>query len=152
MRQGHWREFDLDTRTWTIPAERMKMRRGHKKPLSTAVISELRKLHQITGRRSLLFPLIKSPQKPLSDNTLNAAVRRISIGGGQMTSHGFRASASSFLNESGRWSPDAIEAELAYVGSNQIRNAYHRAQYWDERKEMTEWWGNRIQEALKAGE
>lgn len=80
---------------------------------------------------------------------MNQALRRMGFEKHEMTSHGFRASASSLLNESGKWSADAIEAELAHVGDNQVRRAYHRALYWDERVKMSKWWAKSIKKMLK---
>jgi integrase len=80
----------------------------------------------------------------MSENTLNGALRRMGFGKDEATSHGFRASASSLLNESGEFSADAIEAELAHVGSDEVRRAYHRALYWDERVQMAQWWADKI--------
>ena len=146
LRQAEWKEFDLEERTWSIPAGRMKMRRPHKKPLSNAAVDVLRDLHQLTGHRDLVFPSYQSPRRPMSENTLNHALRRMGYDKTQVTAHGFRASASSLLNESGKWNPDAIEAELAHVGADEVRKAYHRATYWDERVKMAEWWAGEILE------
>ena len=123
----------------------MKMRRPHKKPLSDAAVDVLQDLHTLTGHRDLVFPSYQSPRRPMSENTLNHALRRMGYDKTQVTAHGFRASASSLLNESGKWNPDAIEAELAHVGADEVRKAYHRATYWDERMEMCEWWANEIE-------
>ena len=140
MRLARWGEFDLGRATWTVPAERMKMRREHRKPLPTAAVAILRELHALTGHGDLAFPSLHASGRPLSENTLNAALRRLGFTKDEATSHGFRASASTLLNESGRWNPDAIEAELGHVGADAVRKAYHRALYWDERVRMAEWW------------
>ena len=144
LRQAEWKEFDLEAKTWSIPVERMKMRRPHKKPLSNAAVGVLKDLQTLTGHRDLVFPSYQSPRRPMSENTLNHALRRMGYDKTQVTAHGFRASASSLLNESGKWNPDAIEAELAHVGADEVRKAYHRASYWDERVLMAEWWSNEI--------
>jgi len=91
-----------------------------------------------------VFPSIHYPRRPLSENTLNAALRRLGFEQSEASAHGFRSSASSLLNESGRWHPDAIEAELGHVGADEVRRAYHRATYWDERRRMAEWWADEI--------
>lgn len=140
LRLAKWPEFDLEKAIWTIPAERTKMRRPHIKPLPASAVEILRNLKQHTGNHEFAFPSQLSPGKPISENTLNGALRRLGFSKEEHTSHGFRASASSLLNESGKWSADAIEAELAHVGADQVRSAYHRAQYWDERVRMAEWW------------
>lgn len=144
LRLASWDEFDLRKGIWTIPAERTKMRREHKKPLPNDAIKILRDLYQITGSRALAFPSVQSPLRPISENTLNAALRRMGFTKEEMTSHGFRATASTLLNESGRWNPDAIEAELGHVGADEVRRAYHRAAYWEERVNMAVWWAEQV--------
>ena len=148
LRQAEWAEFDFDNATWTVPAHRAKMRRVHRKPLSPAAIEILLDLRRLTGNRALVFPSIRSPLRPISENTLNGALRRLGYSQSEATSHGFRASASSLLNESGKWHPDAIEAELGHLGADQVRRAYHRAAYWDERVTMAEWWADEINAML----
>lgn len=148
LRQAEWVEFDLDRAVWTIPAKRTKMRREHRKPLSSLALEILLELRDITGNRQLVFPSYQNPERPLSENTMNAALRRLGFGKEEMTSHGFRASASTFLNESGLWSPDAIEAELAHVGADEVRRAYHRGLHWEERVRMAAWWAKEISSCL----
>lgn len=145
LRQAEWSEFDLEKAVWTIPASRTKMRREHRKPLSPLAVAVLFDLRNHSGNRRMAFPSIQSPERPLSENTMNAALRRMGFSQSEMTSHGFRASASSLLNESGQWSPDAIEAELGHVGADEVRRAYHRALYWDDRVRMAEWWATKIE-------
>jgi integrase len=148
LRLSQWSEFDLDKATWTIPAARAKMRREHVKPLSTPAVEILQSLHAHTGNYPFAFPSQLSPGKPISENTLNGALRRLGYQKTEHTSHGFRASASSLLNESGLWNRDAIEAELAHIGADQVRRAYHRAAYWDERVRMAKWWANNVYTAI----
>ena len=112
LRQAGWNEFDLEQRVWTIPATRSKMRREHRKPLPAPAVAILTELRAHSGNRAFAFPSVHKPQKPLSENTLNASLRRLGYTKDEATSHGFRATASTLLNESGKWSPDAIEAEL----------------------------------------
>lgn len=144
LRQAEWSEFDLEAGVWSIPATRAKMRREHKKPLPEQAVILLRELRSITGNGRLAFPAHTSMHRPLSENTLNAALRRMGFTKEQASAHGFRASASTLLNESGKWLPDAIEAELGHVESNAVRRAYHRAQYWDERVRMQAWWAEQV--------
>lgn len=146
LRLSLWEEFDLERATWTIPAERAKMRREHVKPLPALAIDVLQVLRAETGSNYRVFPSAISRDKPISENTLNQALRRMGFEKHQHTSHGFRSSASTLLNESGRWDQDAIEAELAHVGTNEVRRAYHRARYWDERVRMAAWWAAQIKE------
>ncbi|WP_444551241.1 tyrosine-type recombinase/integrase [Brucella vulpis] len=139
LRQSEWNEFDLENAVWIIPAERAKMRRPHKKPLPPLAIEILREQHNRTGDLRLVFPSSTSTERPISENTMNQALRRMGFSKDDATSHGFRATASTLLNESNTWSADAIEAELAHIGGNAVRRAYHRASYWDERVKMTAW-------------
>ncbi|MDX1292206.1 MAG: integrase arm-type DNA-binding domain-containing protein [Hyphomonas sp.] len=149
LRLALWDEFDLERGIWTIPAERMKMRREHTKPLAPMAVEILEQLRAETGSNYRVFPSLIARDKPISENTLNQALRRMGFTKEEHTSHGFRASASSLLNESGLWNEDAIEAELAHAGADQVRRAYHRARYWDERVKMAEWWANEINRFIK---
>lgn len=149
LRLAEWSEFDLEKATWTIPAPRTKMRREHRKPLSDAAVEIIWNLQQLIGHRSLVFPSVSSPKRPISENTLNASLRRMGFTKEEMTSHGFRATASTLLNESGKWNADAIEAELGHVGADEVRRAYHRAVYWEERVKMADWWAEQIGHMLE---
>ena len=140
VRHARWGEFDLENAIWIIPAERMKMRQPHKVPLPKRALELLSELRGLTGWCDLIFPSIKSPKRPMSENTMNAALRRMGYSGDEMTSHGFRATFSTIANESGKWNPDAIERALAHVETNKIRGAYARGQYWNERIELANWW------------
>lgn len=144
LRLSSWDEFNLSKRVWTIPKERTKMRKEHKKPLSGAAVDILKRLQTVTGNEPFVLVSQLSRGKPISENTLNGSLRRLGFAKDEMTSHGFRASASSLLNESGKWRADAIEAELAHMGADQVRKAYHRATYWDQRVEMAEWWAEEV--------
>jgi len=108
------------------------MRRAHRVPLPPQAIAILRALQRITGRGRLAFHSVRTIREPLSENTLNAALRRLGYGKDEMTSHGFRASASTLLNESGLWSAGAIERQLAHVEQNDVRRAYARGEHWNE--------------------
>ena len=151
LRFATWKEFDLDASVWTIPANRMKMRRPHRIPLAPQTIAILEELHTLTGQYELLFPGVRSPSRPLSENTLNAALRRLGYTNDDMSSHGFRAAASSLLNECGKWNADAIEAQLAHVEANAVRKAYARAEYWAERVEMMAYWADRLDKLRPGG-
>jgi integrase len=151
LRLATWKELDLDAGVWTIPANRMKMRRPHRIPLAPQTIAILEELRTLTGRYELLFPGVRSPSRPLSENTLNAALRRLGYAKDDMSSHGFRAAASSLLNECGKWNADAIEAQLAHVEANAVRKAYARAEYWAERVEMMAYWADRLDELRRGG-
>jgi len=141
LRAAEWPEFDLDKAVWTIPAPRMKMRRAHRVPLPKQAIAILRELKEITGE-TLVFPSVRSAARAISDGTLNAALRRLGYSKDQATAHGFRATASSLLNECGKWHPDAIERQLAHVENNDVRRAYARGEHWAERVRMMQWWAD----------
>jgi integrase len=145
LRQAEWSEFDLDGSMWTIPATRMKMRREHKKPLPADAVAILRDLHMLSGRGRMAFPSVQSVLRPMSENTLNSALRRMGFSSAEVSAHGFRATASTLLNECGKWQADAIEAELAHVGADEVRRVYHRASYWHERVRMAEWWSDEVE-------
>ncbi len=144
MRHATWAEFDLDEQTWRIPAERTKMRRPHRVPLPKQAITCLTELARFTGTGNLLFPSVRTTKKPISENTLNVALRRLGFGKDQVTSHGFRASFSTLANESGLWNSDAIERALGHIESNDVRRAYLRGEHWEERVRMATWWANEL--------
>jgi integrase len=142
LRFAEWKEFDLEGREWTIPAAHTKMRRQHRVPLPPQAVAVLQELQALTGKGFLLLPSIRTVREPISENTLNAALRRLGYGKDEMSSHGFRATASTLLNESGRWNPDVIERQLAHVEQNDVRKAYARGEHWAQRVEMGCWWAN----------
>jgi integrase len=150
LRTAEWSEFDLEKAVWSIAAEKMKMRRPHRVPLAPQVLAILRPLRGIS-RGQFLFPSIRSQQRCMSENTINAALRRLGFSKDQMTGHGFRSAASSMLNESGLWSADAIERQLAHVDADSVRRAYARADYWEERVRMMAWWADRCVEMKRGG-
>jgi len=151
LRAAEWAEFDLDAAIWEIPAGRMKMRKAHRIPLAARPVAILKELRRLTGQGKFLFPSVRSFARCMSENTLNAALRRMGFKNEDMTSHGFRASASSMLNESGLWNADAIERQLAHVDADSVRRAYARAEFWDERVKMMDWWANRCDEMRRGG-
>eukprot|EP01035_Chromulina_nebulosa_P004854 gene4854-6610_t len=130
---AEWKEIDLDAAVWRIPSSRMKMAREHVVPLSTQAVAILKEASALTAGKRFVFPSVRTPLRPMSENTLNAALRRLGYGQDEMTSHGFRSTASTLLNESGKWSPDAIERALAHGDSDTVRAAYHRGAHWAER-------------------
>jgi integrase len=142
LRMAEWTEIDLDGAVWRIPGSRMKMNREHVVPLSTQSVAILKQAQELTGSGRYAFPSIRTPLRPMSENTLNAALRRLGYSGDEMTSHGFRSTASTLLNESGKWSADAIERALAHSDTDAVRAAYHRGAHWQERVQMAQWWSN----------
>lgn len=150
LRTAEWPEFDFDKDVWTIPAAKTKMRREHRIYLPPQAVAILKEQRKISGGGRLVFPGLKTVETPISENTLNGALRRLGFTQEEMTSHGFRASASTLLNVSGKWNPDAIERQLAHVEANQIRGAYARGDFWDERVKMMRWWADYLDQ-LRAG-
>lgn len=144
LRKAEWVEIDLDAAMWRIPGSRMKTRLPHLVPLATQAVEILRELHPLTGRGRYVFPSIRSDKRPMSDNTLNASLRRLGYSNKDMTAHGFRAMASTRLNELG-WKPDLVERQLAHVDKDQVRAAYNRAEYLDDRRHMMQAWANHLQ-------
>ena len=150
VRKGEWSEIDFDKALWTIPAERMKQRQPHRVPLSQQALAILSEAAELSGGGRYIFPKLGSPLKPMCENAINGALRRMGYGPDDMTAHGFRSTASSLLNESGKWSPDAIERALSHADGNQVRAAYHRGAHWPERVEMAQWWSDHL-DCLTAG-
>jgi len=152
LRKAEWAEFDLAAAVWKIPGEKMKMDRPHAVPLSRQSVALVRKLRALSNPGRFLFPSIRTGERPMSDGTLNAALRRLGYGHDEMTMHGFRAMASTLLNESGLWHPDAIERALAHQDGNRIRAAYHRGAHWEERVRMMQWWSDQLDAYRGSGE
>lgn len=142
LRLAEWAEFDLDESLWRIPAERMKMREPHTVPLPPQAVALLRELKTITGGRGWLFPNTRNPQTYMTGTTTNRALEYLGYGG-RFSSHGFRSTASTILNEMG-YRPDVIERQLAHKERNQVRAAYNRAQYLPERRQMLMDWADMI--------
>ena len=151
IRRAEWSEFDWRRSMWVIPAEKMKARREHVVPLARQTLALLEELKEITGRGQYLFPNNRTPKgnRPMSDGTVLVALRALGYANDQMTAHGFRTMASTILNEN-NWNYDWIEMQLAHVPKDKIRGAYNRAQYWDGRVEMMQWWADYLDE-LKTG-
>ncbi len=152
VRSMEWAEIDLDAGLWTIPAARMKMRHPHRLPLSRQSVAILREIQTITGDGRYVFPSVRSAQRPMSGNTINGALRRLGYSDDEMTAHGFRSTASTLLNESGKWSPDAIERALAHKDRNDIRATYNFAEYWEQRAAMAQWWSDYLDTLRKGAE
>lgn len=145
-----WDEFDLDAGLWAIPAGRMKMKAEHLVPLSSQALAILEELRPLGCGSRYLFPG-RNRDKPLSNNTMLFALYRLGYKG-RMTGHGFRAVASTVLNESGLFRPDVIERQLAHCERNEVRGAYNRAEYLPERRKMMQWWGDYLAGAMAGGD
>jgi integrase len=141
LRLAEWAEFNLADAEWRIPAARMKMREQHLVPLSTQALELLQAFQPITGSDRYVFPSVRITERAISDNTINAALRRPGFSGDEMVSHGFRSTASTCLNELG-WHPDLIELQLAHAERNEVRGAYNRAQRLGERRKMMQAWAD----------
>lgn len=148
LRKAEWAEFDLDGAEWRIPPERMKAGVLHIVPLSRQAVAILRELQAATGSGRYLFPSVRTTARPISDNTLNAALRRLGYTTEDMTAHGFRSMASTLLNEQG-WHGDAIERQLAHGERDEVRAAYNYAKYLPERRRMMQAWSDFL-DGLKA--
>ncbi len=144
--QARWEEFDLEGRKWDIPEERMKNRLPHRVPLTDMMIAELKAL-RLTHNQELLFPHRLNNKESMRSESILAVIKRSGYAG-RMTTHGFRSLFSTVVNESNLFNPDAIERQLAHVPQNRIRSAYNRAQYWEERVRIMEWYEGRVKEWL----
>src|SRR6185503_5101997 len=149
LRHAEWRQIDFANAEWRIPAQKMKMRTPHIVPLSTQAVAILRELQPLTGSGRYVFPSLRTPARPMSENTVNAALRRLGYDGSQMTGHGFRSMASTILNEQG-WNRDAIERQLAHGERDEVRAAYNYAQHLPERRKMMQAWADYLN-GLRAG-
>jgi integrase len=149
IRHAEWVEVSFEDRTWIIPASKMKMKRDHLVPLSRQAETLFRQAWCITGDGRYVFPSIRTPTRPMSENTVNCALRRLGYEKHEMTAHGFRSMASTLLNEKHDFSSDVIERQLAHVEGNKIRAAYHRAAYLEERTRMMQVWADYLDELAK---
>ncbi|MEI7868672.1 MAG: integrase arm-type DNA-binding domain-containing protein [Candidatus Methylumidiphilus sp.] len=149
LRAAEWAEFDIERAEWRIPAEKMKMKTPHIVPLATQALAILEDLRPLTGAGRYLFPSERSESRPMSENTVNAALRRMGYGKDEMTGHGFRAMACSTLNELA-WNQDVIERQLAHAERNKVRAAYNRAEHLPERRRMMQAWADYLDDLKKS--
>jgi integrase len=145
LRLADWKEFDINCAEplWVIPGVRMKMGKTHHVPLSRQAVSILEDMQQYSGPKGYVFPQVRNPKKPMSNNTLLYFSNRLGYAG-RNTIHGFRSVVSTVLNESMKWHPDVIERQLAHQESNKVRKAYNRAEHLGERRKMMEWWSDYV--------
>ena len=146
LRGTEWQEIDFDKAEWHIPAERMKMKVKHIVPLSPQALKAFEELRSLNGNRQHVFPNRQNPKKFISENTLLYALYRMGYHG-QATVHGFRATASTILNENG-FRQDVIERQLSHGERNKVRAAYNHAQYLPERRQMMQWWGEYLENLI----
>lgn len=147
LRHAEWAEFDGDT--WRIPGHKMKVDAPHIVPLAGQALDVLDALRPLTGAGRYLFPSERSRDRPMSENTVNAAIRRMGYSKDEMTGHGFRAMASTLLHEQG-FPPMVIERQLAHAERNKVAGAYNRADLLAERRKMMQTWADYL-DALRAG-
>jgi integrase len=150
LRHAEWSEISFENAEWRIPAEKMKRRITHIVPLSQQAITILNELKPLTGHSKYVFPCERTIKRAMSENTVNAGLRRLGYTKEEMTGHGFRSMASTLLNEQG-WNPDAIERQLAHAERNNIRAAYNYAEHLPERKKMMQHWADYLDELTKGG-
>ena len=143
--EARWDEIDFDVNEWKIPAARMKMNRDHTVPLPDGAIAILEMMTSLSGGREFIFPSRIKPTQPMNSQTVNAALKRAGLGG-VLVSHGLRSIASTALNEQG-FPPDVIEAALAYIDKNEVRRAYNRSDYLEQRRPMMQWWADFVSKA-----
>src|SRR5699024_43539 len=149
LRKAEWSEIDFDKAEWRIPAERMKMAAPHIVPLAEQALAILRDVEALTGAGRYVFSGARSADRPMSENTINAALRRLGYTKDQVTGHGFRSMASTLLNEQG-WNRDAIERQLAHAERDGVRAAYNYAEHLPERRKMMQAWADYL-DSLKRG-
>ena len=145
LRKAEWSEFNFAEKEWRIPATRMKMRDAHVVPLYRQAMTIIEELHEMAGSRQFVFPSLRTKTQCMSNGTILAALKRMGYSGDEMTGHGFRTLASTTLNEHGK-NGDHIERQLAHAPRDQVRAAYNRASYLEERREMMQWWGDYLDE------
>ena len=141
LRHAEWCEIDFDAKEWRIPGPKMKMREQHVVPLSRQAVAILHELRPLTGDGRYIFPSERTRDRPMSNATVLAALRRLGYAKDEMSGHGFRAMASTLLNELG-WAPDVIERQLAHAERNKVRAAYNRATHLAERRKMMQAWAD----------
>lgn len=148
LRRAEWSEIDFKDKLWRIPADKMKKGIAHVVPLSTQSIFLLKEIQEFTGSGGFIFPSIRTPLRPMSENTINAALRRLGYEKEEMTGHGFRSMASTRLNEMG-WESDLIERQLAHIEKNAVRGAYNFAEYLSKRRKMMQVWADYLDSLRK---
>jgi integrase len=149
LRHAEWSEFNLDAAEWRIPGHKMKMQDKHIVPLSQQAMEVLRAIQPLTGSGRYVFPSVRTTARPMSENTVNAALRRLGYEKNEMTGHGFRGMASTILHKQG-WPHEAIERQLAHAERNAVSAAYNYAEHLPKRREMMQAWADYLG-ALKSG-
>lgn len=149
LRRAEWNEINLDAAEWRIPAAKMKGRVIHIVPLAAQAVSILRELEPLTGKSTWVFPGVRTNGEPMSENTVNAALRRLGYDRTMITAHGFRGMASTLLHECG-WPSDVIERQLSHAERNAVKAAYNHAEHLPARRKMMQAWADHL-DTLRAG-
>ena len=149
LRKAEWSEIDLEAAEWRLPAEKMKMRRIHIVPLADQCVAILREIQALSGNGRYVFPSIRDVRRPMSENTINVALRRLGYEKGEICAHGFRGMASTILHEQG-WPTDVIERQLAHQEGNEVKRSYNHARHLPDRKKMMQQWADYL-DGLRAG-
>jgi integrase len=152
LRRAEWAEIDLERAEWNIPAEKMKTRKPHLVPLAQQAVAVLKELQPLTSRSRFVFPSIRSPRKPMSNNTVRAALQTLGYAGDQMTAHGFRATARTLLDEQLGARPEIIEHQLAHEVKDPLGRAYNRTQHLSERRTMMQQWADYLDKLRMAAD
>lgn len=150
LRAAEWSEIDLDTAEWNIPGHKMKMKEPHLVPLSTQAVAILRELQPLTSQSKYVFPCNRSPLRCMSENAVNAGLRRLGFEKSEITGHGFRATARTLIHEVLGFSPDAIEAQLSHAVPDRLGRSYNRTQHLAERRKIMQTWADYL-DGLKSG-
>jgi integrase len=144
IRAIEWNEVDIDSKCLRIPDLRIKLRREHRVPLARQALDIIEEMRPFSANSKFVFPGIGSRRRPLSENTLNSAIRRLGYEKDEMTSRGFRTTASTLLHESGRFRSEVVETQLAHQDKNTVRRIYNAAEYWPQRVEMMQFWADKL--------
>ena len=151
LRRAEWNEINLDAAEWRIPAAKMKGRVTHIVPLATQAVAVFKELEPLTGCKKWVFPGVRTNGAPMSENTVNAALRRMGYERASLTAHGFRGMASTLLHECG-WPSDVIERQLSHSERNAVKAAYNHAEHLPERRKMMQAWANHLDKLRKGAD
>jgi len=144
LRQAEWQEINWTKKEWLIPANKMKAKRDHTVPLAEQTLEVLQELEPLTGQERYVFPSLRTTTRPMSNNTVLGALRRMGFSKDEMTPHGFRSMASTLLHENG-WEHEIIELQLAHSKRDKVAAAYDRSRHLPDRRKMMQWWADYLQ-------
>jgi len=152
VRGARWSEIDMAAGVWTIPSQRMKKRREHSVPLSPQAIAILSEAKKLSAHSPFVFSSVRTPARPMSENTINAALRRLGYTSDEMTAHGFRGTATTLLMASGKWSREIVKKALSHKDGDETWEAYERGEHWPQRVEMAHWWSDYLDQLRKGAD